>query len=40
MRKALESLPVQLQWAMAGTTLVLILTLLALGFVWFAMDTD
>lgn len=40
MIRLLEHAPEPLLWAMAGQTLLLVLTVLALGFVWLAMPTD
>jgi hypothetical protein len=40
MRHALEYIPEPLLWGLAVQSLFLLLTLLACGFVWLAMDTD
>jgi len=36
----LHNVPEPLLWSMAATTLAILLTSLALAFVWLAMDTD
>ena len=40
MRQAVDLIPAPLLWSMAAAGLFLVLTVLAVGFVWFAMDTD
>lgn len=40
MKHVLEYIPDPLLWSMAATGLCLVLTLLALAFVWLAMNTD